>query len=120
PASQRRHPFLDGATFQALPLAHSTDRGEARHADSLASKEPPSILEMEISALWPITRSLRSPAINRGNGNQQSDTGEERIANELLLKIGIQTGKIVRSNLEPSVPTCRGTPSVQPIHLNAG
>ena len=45
---------------------------------------------MEIPAPRPASSAWRRAEAHRRNGHHQSDVGEERIANELLLKIGIQ------------------------------
>jgi len=79
----------------------------------MASKGIPTVLEVEVSGEWPASSSGRRPEVDCRNGNEQSDLGEERIANELSLKIGIRISpRTVRQYMpkdpkRPTVPSQR-------------
>jgi putative transposase len=47
------------------------------------------VLALEVSAPWPSADSADTPAVHRRHGQSEPDLGEERIAAELLLKLGI-------------------------------
>jgi putative transposase len=56
----------------------------------LASQRVPAVLEMEIAASWPSARTFDLQDLIVEMATNNPTWGEERIANELLLKIGIQ------------------------------
>jgi len=79
----------------------------------MASQGIPPLLEVEVSGDWPASSSGRRPQFDCRNGDEQSDLGEERIANELSLKIGIRISpRKVRQYMptnpkRPTVPSQR-------------
>jgi hypothetical protein len=87
-------------------------RCEARHVDPLAPKGISTLLEVEVSVERQAESSDRCPEVDRRNGFQQSDVGgEERIANELLLKIGIQISPRTIRRYMPGHPKRPRVPS---------
>ena len=79
-----------GPTLEIVRMARRSHRRKTGYADSMASERFSVVLEMEVPIRRPSAGPRRCSAVDRRNGNEQSDWGQERIANELLLKIGVQ------------------------------
>jgi hypothetical protein len=85
-ANRSAHANLSGSTLTVLQLAGRLGGGTPRDDDPLASGGLEIVLAPEVS-----TRPTADSQANiRRMGRENPSWGEERIANELLLKLGIQ------------------------------
>jgi transposase InsO family protein len=85
-------------------LASVTADREAGDADPLASTGIPTVLALEVTYARPACDFTGRTAAHRDDGGGESDRGEERIANELLLKLGIQLSPRTVRRYMPSRP----------------
>src|SRR5215831_20489690 len=102
--SYRCHSLYVGSAVRSLRLAERSHHRQTRHVDSLAPHRLPFVLEVQISASRTTSRSNPAAVADRRDGNEQPDLGEERIADELLLKIGIRISPRTVRRYMPKTP----------------
>src|SRR5262245_16798511 len=87
-------------------LATTPHRRATRHARAMAPSGIPPVLALEVAAPWPSSDSSIPPGPDRHHGASESDLGEERIAAELLLKLGVSVSpRTVRRYMRRPVPS---------------
>jgi putative transposase len=79
----------------------------------MASKGIPLVLALEIEATWPAAIADRPGALDRKNGRGESHVGEERIASELLVKLGIRVSPRTVRRYMHSGPGSKSRPGSQ-------
>ena len=111
PPRGRRDARYAGRVVALRRMASSSDDCEAGHTYSLASKGIPVVLALEIEGAGPSGDSGRSAPRDRDDGGRESDVGEERIAAELLVKLGIRVSPRTVRRYMPARPprATRGT-----------
>ena len=89
PPRHQRHAADACDTNEIHWLAAAADDCAARHTCALAPRRLSAVLALEISPAWATAHFSGLAAVDRGDGESKPDMGEERIAAELLLKLGI-------------------------------
>jgi hypothetical protein len=78
----------------------------------VASKGIPVVVALEIAGARPAGDSSRLAAVDCDHGGRESNLGEERIADELLIKLGIRVSPRTVRRYMPSRPP-RGRQGIQ-------
>jgi hypothetical protein len=113
-ACDRLDPLYPWPTLPILRLERRSHRRQTGYLDSLATQRFPAVLEMEIGTSWASVRTCRHSEIDRRHGPNSNPTwGEQRIADELLLKIGIQISPRTVRRYMPNNPKRPADPSQQ-------
>jgi hypothetical protein len=76
--------------FQTLCVVTGSDRREAGHLDPVASARLSALVEVEIEASRTAPSPDRAPQLIAKMAKENPNWGEERLAAELLLKLGIR------------------------------
>jgi putative transposase len=95
-------PDSDGAQ-PLVQLARCFDRREAQDLCRLAPQGLLPVLALEVRS-WPATDPSRAPTYDSKNGAREPLVGEERIANELLLKLGLRVSPRTIRKYMPKLP----------------
>jgi hypothetical protein len=92
--------------YVAQPLVRLARRSNRRDAEDLRRLAPPGLpvlLAPEVPS-WPTADSAGAPTLIRRMARENPSWGEERIANELLLKLGLRVSPRTVRKYWPKVP----------------
>jgi putative transposase len=102
----RRIPRPTRFPYVAQPLVRLARRTNRRDAEDLRRLAPPGLpvlLAPEVPS-WPTADSAGAPTLIRRMARENPSWGEERIANELLLKLGLRVSPRTVRKYWPKVP----------------